>query len=249
MKKPAVFFTFVSDSYYIPIGTPKLINSFKRFHPDTDLVVFRQDVVDAMFQRYGINWFNAKPYFARLLTDEYDLVVNIDADTIILDRLDEVLDGDYEVGTVTNFNDYENRSVENVTEEQFLQAGLVASRNPEFWDIWADANNNAWKYVCAENDILSLIWYNDPRVVAMNRTIFDKEKNYLGCKSLGREGEFTIEDNKVMCRGEQVKAYHHAKGGGALPKLQFDNMGFSEEVTRFMKHISEYGTTQKFGDI
>ena len=43
MKKEKVcFFTFVSDNYYTPIGTPKMINSFKRFHPDIDLVALLQ---------------------------------------------------------------------------------------------------------------------------------------------------------------------------------------------------------------
>lgn len=136
MKKPVVFFTFVSDNYYEPVGTPQLVNSFKKFHPDIPLVVFRQDVVDQIidptkrFMGGEVNWLNAKPMFARLLTDKYDLVVNIDADTVILGRLDEVLTGDYDIGSVVNKNDFESVSVENITEDMYLQAGLVASRLP-----------------------------------------------------------------------------------------------------------------------
>ena len=47
----------------------------------------------------------------------------------------------------------------------------------------------------------------------LQKKIFDLKKNYLGCKSLGREREFYMEKGKVMCRGEQVKIYHFAKGG------------------------------------
>jgi hypothetical protein len=246
-KEKAVFFTFVSDDYYTPIGTPKMINSFKRFHPDIDLVVFRQDVIDFMFERYGfLNWLNAKPTFAKLLADKYDLVVNIDADSVILGRLDEVLKQDYEVGVAWNYNDYENRSVENVTEKMFVNAGLVASRRKEFWDIWEKENAQAYKYVCAENDILSLIWYNN---TAFNKKIFDKKKDYYGCKSLGREREFEIKDNKVMCRGEQVLLYHHAKGPGAMPKLQFEKMGFNDDVVRYMNFVSTYGKSQRYSSI
>jgi len=245
-----VFFTFVSDNYYYPVGTFKMVNSFKRFHPDIDLVVFRQDMVDKVFKENpGINFYNAKPVFAKLLTDKYDLVVNIDADSIILGRLEAVLSGDYEVGSVSNYNDYENRSIKNVTKKMFLNAGLVASRNPLFWDIWNDWNKNldAMKYTCKENDILNLVWYNDSTIKKMKRKVFDKNKDYYGVKSLNREPEFVIDRNRVMCRGEQVFIYHHAKGG-VLPKLQFETMGFPPEVVMFMNKISMEGVTEKYGN-
>ena len=246
-KEKVVFFTFISDDYYEPIGTPKMINSFKRFHPDIDLVVFRQDIVDYMFKSFGfLNWLNAKPTFAKLLADKYDLVVNIDADSVILGRLESVLAQDYEVGAAWNYNDYENRKVKNVTEKMFVNAGMVASRKKEFWDIWEIENREAYKYVCAENDILNLIWYNN---TVFRKKIFDKKKDYYGCKSLGREREFVIDNNKVMCRGEQVRLYHHAKGPGAMPKLQFDKMGFNDDVVAFMNFVSTYGKSAVYGDI
>ena len=38
-----------------------------------------------MFKKFGfLNWLNAKPTFAKLLADKYDLVVNIDADWAIV---------------------------------------------------------------------------------------------------------------------------------------------------------------------
>ena len=222
MKKEKVCaFTFVSDDYYTPIGTPKMINSFKRFHPDIDLVVYRQDIIDVMFKKFGfLNWLNAKPTCAKLLDDKYDLVVNIDADSVILGRLEAVLAQNYDIGAAWNYNDYENRGVENVTEKMFLNAGLVASRKKEFWDIWEMENREAYKYVCAENDILNLIWYNHAALRNFRKKIFDKKKDYYGCKSLGKEGKFIVDNNKIMCEGERVFLYHHAKGPGALPKLE-----------------------------
>jgi hypothetical protein len=249
MKERVVFFTIVSDNYYYPVGTPVLINSFKRFHPDIDLVVFRQDVIDKVFKEKGINFYMAKPTFAKLLTPYYDLVVNIDADHIILGRLDEVLAPGYDVGAPWNYNDYENMSIENVTEKMFVQGGMVASRDKKFWDIWEEKNKEAMKYPAQENSVLNLIWYNDPYVKKLRRVIFDKENNYLGCKSLNREPEFYLKDGKVMCRKEQVKAYHWAKGAGALPKMQFETLGCSQEVVDFMKAVAFYGKTQIYGTI
>ena len=245
------FFTIVSDDYYYPIGAFKMVNSFKGFHPDIDLVVFRQDVIDATFEKNeGINFYNAKPVFAKILAPHYDLVVNIDADSVVLGRLDAILSQDYEIGSVMNLNDYENMAIENVTEEMFLNAGLVASRNPKFWDIWDKENRerDVMKYTCKENDILNLVWYNNVEVRKMNQKIFDKDKDYYGCKSLNREPEFKMKDKKVMCRGEQVFIYHHAKGG-KMPKLQYELMGFPQDVVSYMNFVSNYGKSKLYGSI
>jgi len=243
MKKAA--FTIVDDNYYYPVGTHIFVNTFKRFHPDIDLIVFRQDTIDKVMKD-GINFYNAKPTFAKLLTDKYDCIVNIDSDTVFMDRLTEVFDSEWEVGGVTNLNDYENASLQNITSEMYVQAGMVGSCNPEFWDIWERENKKAMDYLRKENDILNLVWYNDEKVNKMNRVIWDKDKNYLGCKSLGRELEFYMDGKKVMCRGEQVKAYHHAHGA-IFPKLDFEHMPFTFHVKEYLKTISKYGTTVTYG--
>ena len=246
-KQPCVFFTVVDDRYYYPVGTQILINSFKKFHPDIDLVIFRQDMINQVFSQKHVTFYNCKPTFAKLLTPHYERVVNIDADSIILGKLDEIIDGDYDAGVPSNFNDYENMSIENVTEEMFIQAGLVASSNPLFWDVWEMANKDALKYVAQENSVLSLLWYNDPIISKMKLKIFDKEKDYYGCKSLNRESEFYIEDEKVMCRKEQVFIYHAAKGGVNMPKFQFEKMGFKPKVIEFMEYLGYFGSSIRLG--
>lgn len=244
-----VFFTIVSDDYYYPSGTPQFINSFKIFHPDIDLVVFRQDIIDKVFaEKKGLNFYNAKPTFAKLLTPHFDLVVNIDADSIVLGRLTEILKGDYEVGGVMNLNDYENRSIDNVNEKMFLNAGLIASTNKKFWDIWEKANEDAMKYVCKENDVMNLVIYNNPEVKKMDLKVFDKEKDYYGCKSLDREKEFYTKDEKVMCRDERVFVYHNAKGAD-FPKLNFSTMGFPPDVVSYMNALSLYGKSARYSSV
>ena len=244
MKK--VFYTIVGDNYYYPVGTTIMINSFKRFHPDIDLVVFRQDMIDKIFKEKNVNFYNSKPVFAKLLTPYYDLVVNVDADSIFLSRCEEILKGDYDIGCPINKNDYENTSVENVTEDMFLQGGLVASTNKDFWDIWEEKNKNAMNYKCKENDIMNLVIYNDCK--DMKLKIFDKDKDYYGCKSLNRESEFYIDGGKVMCRGDQVFMYHVAKGG-RLPKFNWDIMGFKPEVVEVMKVLGNYGKSVRYSNI
>lgn len=245
MKKVA--FTCVDDRLYYAEGTHLMINSFKRFHPDIDLVVFRQDTVDKLFKEKNINWYQAKPFFAELLEKDYDLIVNMDADHIVLGRMTEVFDNvDYDVAFPWNFNDYENASFENITEEMYLQAGMVASTSKEFWKTWREANKDAMKYLRKENDIVNLVVYNQMPELALK--IVDKEKDYYGCKSLGREPEFTIEKGKTMCRGEEVKSYHFARGNH-FPKLDIPNMPLVDEVKKNWLEIATYGQTVKITNI
>lgn len=244
MKKCA--FTIVDDKYYYPVGTHVFINSFKRFHPDIDLIVYRQDMIDKVFKEKNINFYQAKPTFAKLLTSQYDLIVNIDADTVITGRLREVFDNvDYEIGGAWNFNDYENASFENITEKMYLQAGMVASTNKKFWSVWEVENLDAMKYLRKENDVLNLVAYN--HLPELKLKIFDEKKDYYGCKSLGREPEFYIENDKLMCREEQILAYHFARGG-VFPKLHFNSMPLKDEVKAWLNNLS-FGQSIKIGGL
>lgn len=240
MKKVA--FTCVDDRLYYPEGTHIMVNSFKRFHPDIDLVVFRQDTVDKLFREHNINWYQAKPFFAQLLEDQYNLIVDIDADHVITGRMSEVFDNvDYDVAMPWNFNDYENAAFENITEKMYLQAGMVASTSHEFWATWRKANKHAMKYLRKENDIVNLVIYNE--MPQLKLKILDKEKDYYGCKSLGREPEMYIEDNKLMLRKEQVLAYHFARGG-VFPKLSYKDMPLTDEVREWLYKL-DYGQSFK----
>jgi len=242
--KSTVFFTFVSDKYFYPVGTPIMINSFKRFHPDIDLVVYRQDMVDKIFKEKKLTFYNATPTFAKLLADKYERVIKIDADTVVTGPLSEILETDWQVGGAWNLNDLEDASVANVSKEDYVQGGLVGSSEIEFWDEWEKSNHEVLKYKFRENDILNLIWYNNHKVKKMKRLIWDREKNYLGCKSLNREKEFYVEGPKLMLRNEEVKAYHHARGGH-LPKLKFEELGFPQKVIEFLNFAGHYGKSFK----
>lgn len=242
MRKCA--FTCVDDRLYYSEGTPLMINSFKKFHHDIDLIVFRQDTVDKLFPKKNINWYMAKPFFAELLEKDYDLIVNMDADHVVLDRMTEVFDKvNYDVAFPWNYNDYENASFENITEKMYLQAGMVCSTSHEFWATWRKANKDAMKYLRKENDIVNLVVYN--MMPHLKLKILDKKKVYYGCKSLGREPNFYIKNDKTYCSVDdgQVIVYHFARGN-VLPKNNIADMPLIDEVKEnwFKLH---YGQTVK----
>jgi len=258
------FFAIISDLYYYNAGGHKFVNSFKRFHPYIDLIVYRQDMIDHLIDydldvsrgseyidsqgNRKIPFFIAKAVFGKILAKKYEKVVHVDGDTVIAGRLTEVLKDDWEIGGVWNYNDLENASLKNVTEEMYIQCGMVGSTKPRFWELWEEANIEAANYPRLENDTLNLMIYNHPEAKRMKLKIFDKEKDYYGCKSLGREKEMYIENDELMLRNEKVKAYHHAKGP-TFPKLHFPTMGFKPEVVKWLEKISDYGQSIKYGTL
>ena len=68
-----IFYTIADDEYFYNAGTHILINSFKKYHPDIPLMVYRQDKINEIMKG-DINFYNAKPTFAKLLYNDYDLV-------------------------------------------------------------------------------------------------------------------------------------------------------------------------------
>jgi hypothetical protein len=232
----------VDDKHYYPEGAHIFINSFKRFHPDIDLAVIRQSTVDKLFKEKDIDWYNAKPYIAEMFFNDYDLVVNMDADHVVTGRMSEIFDNvDYDVAGPWNFNDYENASFDNITEEMYIQGGMIASTSKDFWWKWQEMNRDARKYKRRENDVMNLVIYN--AMPELKLKIVDKDKDYYGCKSLGREPEWYIEDDKLMCRGEQIFAYHFARGG-VFPKNDFMNMPLKDDVKKWLMDLS-YGQSYK----
>lgn len=251
--KDIAFYTFFSDYFFYQKRAWMSVNSFIRFHPDIPLFVYREDYLNNFFQESNPMafttehtgekreaWYNLTTVIAKNLMKEYKRVVHFDGDVICTGRWDEILKDDWDVGAVQNFNHYENATVENVTEEMYLQNGIAGSSKIEFWNKWEEKNNTASKHLFYDCDMLNLLVYNDPEVKKMRIKVFDKEKGYYGCKSLGLEGQMYIEDNQLLLNGEQVKAYHHARGS-QVDKLRFEIMGFRPEVITWLYRVGTYG--------
>jgi hypothetical protein len=160
-----IFFT-ICDSYFQANRTNArnldfqgFMNSFKKFHPDIEMKVFDEHDM----AKHGVNFYNAKATFGELLSREYDLVVNIDADTYIFDRLDEILQADYDVACPCAFNKTYNVVALKVMsglngggnpqylvkEDEYLQGGLIASPSKQFWKHYKYATDKDYlKFHC-----------------------------------------------------------------------------------------------------
>lgn len=227
-----VFFTICDSALQKPNNKRNLdfagfINSFKKFHPDIEMVVYNE--ADLLLN--GLNFYNAKAAFGQILSNDYDLVVNVDADHYFFDRCEEILKGDYDVACPANFNETNNLvgiKVSSgitgngkhdwlVTEKDFLQGGLIASTSSSFWNHYSYAVNKWYdKFVCFENDVLNLVAYGYPyRVKVLDGDVDYRNKNHTqwyGCSIINKEKKAVIENDKILVEGKPVIAYHFAHG-------------------------------------
>jgi hypothetical protein len=239
-----VFFTIIGDSHYAGCRTDEFIKSFKHFHPDIDLVLFRQNDIDETFSKDSrINFYNSKATFAKKLYNDYELVVNIDADHLILGPLNEILEGNYDVSIPANYNALVNCGIGTNTYafnpyvdadlnvfskntlipfEKYIQGGLIASTSKLFWDQYEYASlNYSHLFGNKENDVLNILCHMLPydiKVLEGHWEYTNSDFNcYYGCSSLGRENQIVVNNGKLELDGKPVKAYHFARGGNNKP--------------------------------
>jgi Methyltransferase domain len=248
--KSIIFCSHASDDWYEPVGARKLKNSSRFFHPNIEMNIAGNKVLDEIRKKYpwsGWDTFNGpvSEYFAY----KYDMVVHFDADCIITGTLDDILVGDFELAGVRNNNDdgqasgmgtFGNHIPGIDARWQYLNCGLVASRRPDFWREFIDRNKaELSKWGFAEQDIWNFIFWSGKY---KTKVLDPPEKNVFYGIAAQRPNlydswrELYMKDGKLMHRQKVVKIIHHA-GGHGLPKLQYQNY-VKPEVKDFLDTIT-----------
>lgn len=223
-------------------------NSFKKFHPEIELIVYNESDL----AKHGLNYYNAKATFGRILSETYDLVVNVDSDTYFFDRCEEILKGDYDIACPANYNETDNLvgiKVSSgitgeankgwiVSEVEFLQGGLIASPNKDFWKHYEYAVDKHYqKFHCYENDVLNLVAYLYPYKVKVLDGNCDfrkpEHKMWYGCSIINKERFAYIDNGKIMLEGKPIKLYHFAHGSA---KRKYQDI-FNSAVSNLIKNI------------
>ena len=188
MSKKIAISTWCTDhnGYQELLGLDKLQNSVKYFHPDVDHVIIDSkmtEVINQVFPWMRPIWMMAPT--CSPLAKNYDMVVHLDADAVVVGPMDELFNSDADVIGVRNNNSLGQAGAHGpisiahqppfgdgwmIPEQGFINAGLVAANNKDFWEMWHDVNrqvaaptnqgyyNPGWG---DENDTLNQIFHSD----------------------------------------------------------------------------------------
>jgi lipopolysaccharide biosynthesis glycosyltransferase len=244
------FCTHVSDNWYYTVGADKLIKSAQHFHPEIDFYCFGDAQLNEIFQIHpNVNWNTVHPFITAQLIDHYDIVIHFDADSMIVGKLDELLDEsnlEFDIIGVRNNNDYnkagKDQFISNpgLDPQLYLNAGLVAITNKDVVEEWMNKNiEYANQMPFQEQTVLNHIAMN------YKTKILDPiESNvYYGISNLYGNNthwdswkDIHLIDNELVLNNKKVKVLHHG-GGHDAKKLDFDL--FSDEVKNKLKQIYE----------
>lgn len=257
-KKPVIMFT-VCDNANLPYAK-KFENSLRKFHSEKDLpfLIIGEDVV----RQTGDPdiFYKQKPYFAKPLLKEYELVIGVDADQLVLGDLNHILSlKDYEVGTVLNYNRvdppvYGVVQVWDIHPQRYYNCGLVAMRSERFVDHWLNlCNSEHFKnYRYREQDLLNVLCYYGNYMV---RCFDDYDRMYEysawhGLLSKGTGLRMILKDGKVILpkaddnypeRDKEIKIYHAGGGTSGVDKMNYKTW-FPEEI---IAHIDKLVADKK----
>tara|TARA_Y100000310_G_scaffold86194_1_gene83040 strand:- start:1150 stop:1956 length:807 start_codon:yes stop_codon:yes gene_type:complete len=256
MKTAFISYIFGNDHAVVNFGTFKMMASFKRFHPNIPLYMLTEKEINKEVQTVTpMSMAYLNPLLTRTIADDYDLVVHIDTDVIVTDRLDEILKGDYDVAVARNNADQRTAGCGTphclngqVDVFKYANAGIVASTKKEFWDDWVELNQkNFNKYPMHEQDNLNVLinsgkykikWLDPvdkPVYYNIASAYGDPKWNGQWDKHWESWERIELKDGKLWLDGKLIKMLHYA--GGNTPDKFNLTKHFSDEVTEHIKTL------------
>ena len=232
----------------------KLVNSIHKFHPDIEIVRFSDD--DIKETKDPQIFYRATPYFAKKIMDQgYDLVIKMDADQIVTGSLDRLLVGDYEVGTVLNYNRvdpmrYGQISVGTINPGAYYNCGLVAMTSRKFVEHWLrlcyTPHFDMLQY--REQDLLNILThYGDYKVLCFDE--FTPEYSaWHGLVSKGEGLKMVVKGKEIVLpaspdgypkHDKLIKVLHNAGGNNEKSVQEVYRTQFSEEVIHRLTELME----------
>lgn len=228
----------------------KLRNSLRKFHTEEELplIEITGDKLRLATSRDKDFFYRATPITANALFDKYDIVIKIDADSVITAPINEAWEGEFDVKVVLNSNPREFKkypvSVWDVHPiNGYVNCGFVSMKNKAFVGHWMRLCHSLkfYNYQMREQDLLNImIQYGD-----YNSVLLDNGDGFWGLASKGYEPDMILRDGKIMLPKNDewnkidkiVRVYHEA-GGNVPNKLNFATR-FQPEVAKFLNDLTK----------
>jgi len=240
MKKPLVFFTVADEAnlHYAKM----MENSLKKFYPDAPLVVIGPERLDTIL--ISDKFYLMTPLIAKDLIKEYELVIKIDADSVICGSLDHIINDDFDVGCVRNSSPKTLQvGIWDISPPEYMNCGFVAMRSERFINHWWQLcqTKHFRKYRFREQDLLNILYqYGNYKT-----RCFDDLNKFHGLASNGYWVKCEMRgDDIVLPKGEKypdedktIKIIHWA-GGNTPNKMNF-HLHFKPSVIKRLEYLTK----------
>ena len=191
------------------------------------------------------------------LTEDYDMVIHIDADSTVTGPLTELLESDAEIIGVRNNNSFGKAgchggiTIGTIPVFDFLNAGLVGSNGKRFIKEWGETCQEVGHQLDGgEQDVLNLMFQSkkystellDPLVTNVSygqSNVWGTETHWDSWKDLYvKDGQLMLDDPNTKISME-IKVMHQAGGGASVyPMRPWMDSLFTDEVKEYFRKIT-----------
>lgn len=255
MKKPLLFYT-IADDNNLPYAK-SLVNSFKKFHKDIPFHIVQGEELKAYLANDPHFFYRATPILTEKYLKEYELVVKMDSDCLVLGDLSYVWNTkDYDVATVMNYNRIDYKMLGGfialeqigITPVEYMNNGFVACRSEKFAHQWKVAcfTPQFDRIAMREQGILNILCYfGNYNIRCLDHGDGPADMHaWWGLIGKGEWNKAILKDDKIIVPKSddgfpkvdtEVKVTHMA--GGSTGKK--DNWGayFSPEVMKRINYL------------
>ena len=254
MKEKVCFSTYIYSDHYMTMAE-RMMRSCKYFHPDIPIEFMDRSTLEKFKSDNNISQHTLSSSIGLRLLDKYDRVIHIDADSIVTAPQTEALELDYDFAAVKNNNHFGKAGFcggfdrtnlitgEFISKDEYLNTGFHAATSAEFLGDWERYGlEYAGKQLLLDQDVMNDVFYSGK----YNCVVLDPPEApyYYGvANTWGISNHYeswrliTIQDDKLMLNGKQVKVLHAAGGPETFDKFKFDLM-FRYSVERWLKDIT-----------
>ena len=270
--EPIIFTTNVDNEPWLKERAEPLRISAQYFHPEIPFKIYGPEEVAKMSASYPVPTrcpcSGIKALTGRELSKSYERVVVFDADSVIVSRLDEIINLPYTVAGVRAFSDHgalQNFSPDSEgvkiyegfckdkNRQNWLNCGLTAAHSQEFWNDWHETNlkyvstihnmdEGTFNKLVYEKYLESLLVLDSPNssVYYGTASTWGEKTAWDSWKSIELKDEKLYLKN-VYGKEKQVKVLHEA--GHGFPSTSIGGRFnydklFQPEVANFLKRIT-----------
>lgn len=239
-KKVAAF--TIADDPLTHRLAERVRRSFYKYHPDIPFYTYdpadeARILGNVRESARAIKSFEIRPRFMLHLLQDYDIVIYLDADTVVTSRLDEFLAGDYDVAGSLNLD---------ITDQigsmgdKFLNAGVGACTSIQFCEEWTDLMYRPTAGRSNQQYFNELAYSGRYRLkIVDEKDVYYNERSRPFWKNIVRNnGDLLVNDRKI-------KVLHWA-GGVSRMEDKLSSKDFSPEVREFLNEVTQ---TTDFTDI